>query len=265
MTKYIKLSNRSIISIVGSDATKFIQSIISCDINKLNDESEIIIGLFLSPKGKFKFEAFIKKITNGYALEVDNNICDALQKLILFYKLRADINITIDNDVEVYNIITNKELNITGDPRMKSSLYRSYNKEDVISMDELSYDEWNVFRITHKLLNADDIIFEEDTPISLGYDDMGAISYDKGCFLGQEGTNKAKHKDILKEKIYALVSCDEQDIIFDTENKDIVNKEGRKIGNIRNTVSCYAIAMMKIKYIDEDMLYNGQNIKILSI
>ena len=133
----IILENRGLISISGDDAKEYLQNIITNDINKISTTSSLFSAL-LSPQGKYLFEFFVIKSSNGYYLDCDNKITEELLSNLFKYKLRSEVEIkdlskkfvigviSLDKFKEIQNLEKNKnntilyrETPIFMDPRKK--------------------------------------------------------------------------------------------------------------------------------------------------
>ena len=86
------LEDRAILYISGSDSDKFLQNIISNDIEKVN-ESKSCFASLLSPQGKFLFDFIVVKHKDGYFLDCEKKIVNQLYKKLIIYKLRSNIEI----------------------------------------------------------------------------------------------------------------------------------------------------------------------------
>ena len=87
------------------------------------------------------------------------------------------------------------------------------------------------------------------------FENLNAISWDKGCYVGQELTARMKYRALLKKRIYSLIVKDgipqiEQTIIDDENNYG-------KIINIKNNSM---LAMLNIE-LDESKINEQQKIK----
>ena len=77
--KLIKLSNRSILSVKGSDNEKFLQGIITCNVEKIKNKSSY--GSILTPQGKLLYDFIIYKKDNHFLIDVHkSNIDDFIKK-----------------------------------------------------------------------------------------------------------------------------------------------------------------------------------------
>ena len=86
------LEDRGILYISGPDSEKFLQNLISNDIEKVN-ESKSCFASLLSPQGKFLFDFIVIKHKNGYFLDCEKKIEDQLYKKLIVYKIRSNVEI----------------------------------------------------------------------------------------------------------------------------------------------------------------------------
>lgn len=231
--------HRKFLLISGIDTEKYLQGLTSNDMKKLKNHS-VIYSLFLDTKGKYKFDCFIWKIEeNMVVIEVHESQYDDLKKWLGFYKLQADLQIQEAENYEIY-ISEKRYENFVQDPR-KDFLYRSLRDRSAANLFEESQTfDYMDFRLKHLIVETEDLR-GGDTPMDVGLDDLKAISYEKGCYLGQEGANKAKHLDKRKKKM-----------IYFTSNKDFEIDTELFIGNQKSVGS--------IRY-----FYQGQGLALISV
>ena len=98
--EYYLFKKRGIILIEGKDKYKFIQGIISNDIELLRQKPSIYSSL-LTPQGKFQHDFFISNFNQKFYLECDISEQEELINKFLMYKLRLDIQITIISDLNI--------------------------------------------------------------------------------------------------------------------------------------------------------------------
>lgn len=77
-------------------------------------------------------------------------------------------------------------------------------------------------------------VSEAFLPQALGYDRLGALSYDKGCYLGQEIVARTYYQGALKTKL-ALLSCA---ATRPSAGDIIVDHNGAKLGTAINSAAC---------------------------
>ena len=99
------LEDRGILYINGPDSKKFLQNLISNDIEKVN-ESRSCFASLLSPQGKFLFDFIVIKHKDGYLLDCEKKIVDQLYKKLVTYKLRSDVEIlNLDREIPLQKVI----------------------------------------------------------------------------------------------------------------------------------------------------------------
>src|SRR5262245_38892442 len=89
------LEGRSVLSVRGADAGKFLQGLITNDIGKAQGANAIHAGL-LSPQGKVMFDFFVVPDGNDFLIDVARPKADELVKRLGFYRLRAQVEIAAE-------------------------------------------------------------------------------------------------------------------------------------------------------------------------
>ena len=108
------LEDRAILYISGPDSEKFLQNLISNDIEKVN-ESKSCFASLLSPQGKFLFDFIVIKHKDGYFLDCEKKIVDQLYKKLIVYKIRSNVEIlNLSNEFVVAAFSHEKFLSIEG-------------------------------------------------------------------------------------------------------------------------------------------------------
>ncbi len=233
--------NRTALFIKGADAQNFLQGLVSADMRKLKD-IPVIYSLILDQKGDFTADFFIwRDEDDNFILELDTHVAPQIQKILKFYKLRAQVDISEGQDIYIYAHHRAMD-GFEEDPRLPQQLYRGIFRTKQDFPEDFDYP---LFRIQHCLLEHGDAK-QGDTPIEIGLDALNAIAYDKGCYLGQEGANKAKRLLKIKREMRAFssdVSYNKDDIIHTDAN--------REIAEVRFFHHNHGLMLLKTKYIDQ--------------
>ena len=224
------LEDRGIIFISGSDAKKFLQTIVTNDIEKISDNSTIFSSL-LTPQGKYLFDFIIIKHKNGFFLDCEKSQIFDLFKILNIYKLRSKVEILdLSNEFVVAVLSRDKFLSLKNtqdiegntvkfsedtlflDPRNKKlgarlvinleKLYLSIKKLNLKPAEPKKY-----YSLSHKLgipqiecKNLKDKIFG----IECNFEELNGIDFKKGCYVGQENTARIKLKNKLSKRLLAF-------------------------------------------------------------
>mgnify|MGYP006173686173 FL=1 len=224
------LEDRGILFIDGVDAKDFLQNIITNDINKVSDHNSCFASL-LNPQGKFLFEFLVIQHKKGYFIDCEKNQINELFKQLSLYKLRSSVQIlNLSNEFVVAALSYEKFKSMEGskdqlgftlkyredpillDPRNKKlgarlvinleKLYLSLKKLDLKSTKQeeyynLSFELGIAQQNTDKLKNK---IFG----IECNFDELNAIDFKKGCYIGQENTSRIKLKNKLTKRLLPI-------------------------------------------------------------
>tara|TARA_Y100000741_G_scaffold79862_1_gene58415 strand:- start:82 stop:954 length:873 start_codon:yes stop_codon:yes gene_type:complete len=226
------LKDRGIISVLGKDSKEFLQNIITNDINIVNKDNSIFSGIF-TPQGKYLYEFFIVKSNDGYFIDCSEEFVGELKVFLEKYKLNSDVEIKDISGEYVVGIISNekfeeikKEENKTTqtiiyrsspffqDPRSKKlgSRVLSNLEKLYLTIKKLSLkieDGSDYFNNAHEagipiknLKKLQNNLFG----LEANFEELSAIDFKKGCYIGQENTARMKLKNKLRKKLLPLVS-----------------------------------------------------------
>ena len=283
------LEDRGILFVDGADAKDFLQNIITNDINKVSDAKSCFASL-LTPQGKFLFDFLVIKHKKGYFLDCEKIPIDELFKQLSLYKLRSDIQIlNLSNEFVVAALSYEKfkslkssedELGFTIryeedpillDPRNKKlgarlvinleKLYLSLKKLDLKSskLEEyynLSFDLGILQNNTNKLK---DKIFG----IECNFEELNAINFKKGCYVGQENTSRIKLRNKLRRRILPV-----KKIVGEIAENDIIKYKGSEIGKVIISTP-YSFALVKVvepdlnEFTNTELICGKSKVKIL--
>ena len=281
------LEDRAILYINGPDSKKFLQNLISNDIEKVN-ESKSCFASLLSPQGKFLFDFIVVKHKDGYLLDCERRIIDQLYKKLAMYKLKSKVEIlNLSNEFVVAAFDHEKFLSIEGtkdelgytikynedhillDPRNKKlggriidNLEKLYMSLKKMKLKSSKIDEY--YKLSFELgipQSNMDQLQEKLFGIECNFEELNAIDFKKGCYVGQENTSRIKNKDKLNKRLLPL-----QVKKGSINNNDPITSNNVEIGKVL-IANKFSFALIKFK--DKEFEYNkefkcgGANIEIL--
>ena len=224
------LDDRAILYINGSDSKDFLQNLISNDVNKITDNSSCFASLF-TPQGKFLYEFIILKHKQGYFIDCEKSQAESLFKQLNSYKIRSKVEIlNLSNEFVVASFSYKKFLSIEGskdllgytfkyredpiilDPRNKNlgarliinleKLYLSLKKLN-LKNDEIKnyHKKCHDLGVVPKNFN---LLQNKIFGIECNYEELNAIDFKKGCYVGQENTARIKLKNKLSKRLLPI-------------------------------------------------------------
>jgi folate-binding protein YgfZ len=216
----IFLSNRAVLKISGPNYLTFLNNILTSDITKIKSK-EVAPSALLSPQGRILFDILIslgpiKKIDDlGYILiECEVTQADDLFKKITIYNLRKEVII----EKTKYKVFVTKNpknhLHSLIDKRFFEisigRLYKDIEIEDIdLESNQTSIKDINWYN-SLRYINCipegpKEIIPNVSLPLEINLDLLGGISFEKGCFIGQEVNARVKWKGLVKKKYVPII------------------------------------------------------------
>jgi tRNA-modifying protein YgfZ len=195
--------NRTILALTGADALSFLQGITTSDVTEWR-ESGLCFTAFLSPQGKLLYDAFAWRTGDTLLLDCDADAAPLLQTHLLRHRLRATVSIE-QSDLAL-SLYRSDHTTGFADPRSESMPRRAYTLSPSATANTLSAEEYHTQRLTHGLPEAAYDTHGSDVAMDMGYDAFGAISFTKGCYIGQEVTARMYYKQIVRKSLLCVTS-----------------------------------------------------------
>ncbi len=260
--KYELLKNRSILKLAGSDAKKFLQSVTTNDVVK----NKFSYNFWLNNQGRYLFDFFVLQDQDDYLIDIEKTCAEAFIKRVRMFKLRSKFTVEDVSDEYLIYYSERKEIFNKGgiaqaisqqDPRSDKLGFRILAKQlekeggDPALQVQISEaaEAYPGLYLQHKynygiVDGSSDMIYEKSIPIEYGAEQLNAISYDKGCYVGQEVISRAKYQGEIRKKIHII----EFEKDFTPEQSSPVNdSDGNKIGVICSSYQNRAIALLRIE------------------
>ena len=252
----IIFKDRGLISVYGNDARDFLQNLITNDIFKVSQTKSIFTGIF-TPQGKYLFEFFLIKNNKGYLIDCSEEFTKDLFNYLLKYKLRANVKLqelSTNYAIGIINYLKFKELQLEINSERDTIYYRespifidprnNFLGARIISPLEklyLTIKKLNLKIIDTSFFNAKSHklgipqeglsnLKEKLFGLEANFEDLGAIDFKKGCYIGQENTARMKLKNKLRKRLMSVETEQNLNIgdnlMFDDEiiGKVLINK-----------------------------------------
>jgi folate-binding protein YgfZ len=222
--------DRLYICITGQDRYTFLNGFMTNDALKLSS-GEPLFTAFLNAQGKFLFDAFLCEkegmiVVDGHAASRDD-LFSHLSK----YKLRSKVSLEktamppfeFPWPIPFSKTMTNKERILKGIP-----------------------------------FGAVDVISQKGFILECGFDELGAIDWKKGCYLGQELVAKTKYRGEIRKKLMPI----EFDGVLESDL--ITTEDGVEAGDARSREEGCALAMIRLEFTNTPLFLGSSPITVLN-
>ena len=227
-TAMTPLASRRVARVSGQDAEKFLQNLITNDVTTL-ESKQLMHAAMLSPQGRFLFDCFLTRdVQSKDTFYIDHCAAtsDTLHQHLRRFRLRAKVEVEdvsdahsvvallgVDCDALLEDAAQNKTLMAFRDPRhdslglrvfcndksaVQDLLSRHVDRNHFSQTDEHAYDLYR----TCVGVPSDpfELISGSSLPAESTLDFTNAISYQKGCYLGQELTARTHFRGVTFER-----------------------------------------------------------------
>ena len=239
---------RRILRLSGTDATDFLQGLITNDVNRL--EQGMIYAALLTPQGKYLADFFVVRDADSLLIDVADDLGDMLVQRLSMYKLRADVKIA-DAGLFAHRGLGPAPEDGFADPRDSALGWRAYRTTP--QTDDAT--DWTALRVAH-LIPETGIELTPDTFIlEIGFERLHGVDFRKGCYVGQEVTARMKHKTELRKGLAQVAVSG--DAVPGTE----ITADGKTVGTLLSRSGDRALAYLRFDRADAPMQAAGAAVR----
>lgn len=211
---YAQLTDRGAVSVSGPDAEKLLQGLVTNDPPAA--EGEATFAGLLSPQGKILFDFFIVRAAGGFLLDVARDKAADLAKRLTLYRLRSQVQIADrsddfaigagwEADANPGNKLPPWMIATCPDPRLPAMGRRTISnaaQTPVHSGNTACEAAYHAHRIALGVPEGGrDYSYGDTFPHEALYDQLGGVSFDKGCYVGQEIVARMQHRGTARKRI----------------------------------------------------------------
>ncbi len=235
--------DRAVLSLEGAEAENFLHNMVTADVLGLA-KGQARYAALLSPQGKILFDFFVLKTAEGYFLDCAASQLEELMKRLNFYRLRAKVAIAVRSDLEV-GVAPVQPSGLTAyvDPRTPLMGWRVITEKGKLPEGS----GYELARIALGLADSDgDIGSGQLFPHEANFDQIGAVSFSKGCYIGQEVVSRMEHRATARSRILPVTFDDA------APPRDAAIKSADKIvGSVLSSNGNMALALIRLDRLGE--------------
>jgi folate-binding protein YgfZ len=211
-TCHARDNNRTVIRVGGDEAPDFLQALLTVNTETLT-HGRCIPGALLTPQGRVLADMMIYRTGDDIFLECDKSRADDLFARLRRYRLRRPVILEKEDALGVWVIWNCTDGSaIEGafdDPRHPDLGQRWLGADEADLPVEAGrrtvIDNWHALRIAAGVPQGPiDLVPERALMLEAGMDKLGAVDFEKGCYVGQEVTARTHYRGLVKRRIVPL-------------------------------------------------------------
>jgi hypothetical protein len=271
----------NLLNVAGSDARSFLQGQLTQDVYKLDDTPSLLTA-WCNPKGRV---VAVMRMLDGrgrddeIGLVVPAALAESVIKRLLTYRFRASVDFKLAGSewqaiavsakddlaaLAALDLLPDDERNAARRARNLIAIDTGATPRSIevygtlLAMQEcgltvrqpLTDDEWQLALINAGIPLIQAATSEKFTPHMLNLDCLGAISFNKGCYTGQEVVARTQHLGHSKRRLMHFESESARAAVGDK-----LRHEDRDVGDIVNVIGEQLLAVVPSEL-------HGQTLKV---
>ncbi|MDI1232040.1 MAG: folate-binding protein [Methylobacter sp.] len=222
------IAHLGILTVAGIDAAKFLQGQITCNINDITNIKSSL-GAICNPKGRAITTFLLVKNADAFLMILPHELLALVKKRLQMYVLRSAVTLTdssdelcligLSNDAqqpsENSDFATNRQENIIVNLQNRNLIIAMTDHAKTFWSEQLKQGfqpedsaQWRYLDIISRIPWLTTATSEEFIPQMLNLDKLGGISFNKGCYTGQEIVARTHYLGKAKREMF-LVEYDD--------------------------------------------------------
>jgi folate-binding protein YgfZ len=218
------LPERGVVKVAGEDARKFLNGLLTADIDKVTPQRAAFAAL-LTPQGKIMVDMIVAENPaadgGGYFLDVPRALAPTLVQRLNFYKLRAKVIVEDLSEVlgvmAVWDGTATSEYGLSyADPRIAALGSRCMLPPHLIAdaaadlgATPLEASEYDAHRIALGAPRGGlDFHYGDAFPHEADMDQLNGVDFQKGCYVGQEVVSRVEHRGTARKRVVPVTFQD---------------------------------------------------------
>lgn len=277
------LPDRSLIKIKGPEINEFLQGLITNDINHLISHSDSMYAMFLNSKGRVIADSILYNLPeeNSYLLDLHVDLLQTIQNHLKKYCLRRKIEIiNLEKSLQVCSVFVPESSNkcfeklngiITVNPNTENllndiSVYKDP-RSFRLGLRVIAPKDINLYKINNKLgvevpkecfryktlryklgigEGPIEIPTEKSFPFEVNCDYLNGISFQKGCYIGQELTARTYHTGIVRKRLMPLIFKSDASHL-NLSDSILCRGDTKVVGKLRSVDEKYGLGLLRIE------------------
>lgn len=240
---HVILDDRAIISVSGPEARAFLQGLVTNDIGGLTTSTPLYAAL-LTPQGKVLFDFLMFEREGSLLIDCAREFRGGLVKRLSMYRLRAKVSIETRDELAIAVEWDTPQGKLPHDPRLSALGGRAIVPRDSKASAADSYLD---HRLRLGVPESSDFGSDRMFALDADLEELHAVAFDKGCYVGQELTARMKHRGTARKRLLPVESKTAELPSADTE----LIAGGRSIGNITSRYGNRGFALVRLDRLKE--------------
>ncbi|NKC29943.1 CAF17-like 4Fe-4S cluster assembly/insertion protein YgfZ [Falsiroseomonas selenitidurans] len=249
------LPERGVVELTGADRLGFLQGLVSNDV-ALAAPGRAVWAALLTPQGKWLADFFILAEAERLLLEAEAAQVPMLVQRLSRFRLRAQVALR-DASGEFHvgaawgGAVPPAADLAAPDPRLPAAGWRFLATAPFAA--DATAAEYDLHRLSLGLPDGSrDLEPEKSVLLEGGFDELGGVSWSKGCYMGQELTARTKYRGLLKRRIVPVTVQGGL-----PPRGTPVLRDGTEVGEMRSARDGHGLALLRLDVLAEGVVLSA--------
>lgn len=183
----------------GTDAAAFLHAQLSADIASL-DDGAATFACYCSPRGQVYGLLLVGRAGDEYLLLAEEQLLPDMLRRLGMYVLRSKVELEIAAELAVAGVAGPGADSAQGREFEPAGSGLRYLVGEAVSASAATPARWKEQELRSHVVWLDPRTTEKFIPQMLGFDRIGAVSFKKGCYPGQEIVARARYLGKVKRQ-----------------------------------------------------------------
>ena len=243
MTQTAVLPARGVIEVAGPDRVDFLQGLVSNDVAAAGPDRAVWTAL-LTPQGKWLADFFILADGDRLLLDCERAQVEMLVPRLTRFRLRSKVTVAARDDLSVsvaWGGSPPAASVAAPDPRLAEAGWRLLSATPLAT--NATEADWDRHRLALGLPDGSaDMEAEKSVLLEAGFDELGGVSWTKGCYMGQELTARTKYRGLVKRRLVKVAV----DGPLPSPGTPVL-RDGVEVGTMRSGRDAVGLAVLRLE------------------
>jgi folate-binding protein YgfZ len=270
---YLLPESRGLLAIAGEDKVSFLQGLVSNDVAKASP-AQALYSAFLTAQGKYLHDFFLAETGGSFYIDCEAGRREDLKRRLSLYKLRSKVTVADATASHAVALLFGSDalarlglepepgsaVSFGGgvayvDPRLaalgaravlpRENAAAALEAAGFVAGEETDYDR-------HRMAlgvpdGSRDLPVEKAILLENGFDELHAIDWNKGCYLGQELTARTRYRGLVRKRLLPVT------IEGPTPAPGTpIMRDDKEAGEMRSATDGIGLALLRLEHVEGD-------------